>query len=60
MSKTFAVFGTSVAFLAFMVLSGIAGRWDMEDAKAAEASYCESVRTHQTPDYDHDYAEVCR
>ena len=60
MSKTFAVIGTFVAFIVFMALVGIAGRWDMEDAKAAEKSYCESVRTHQTPDYDHDYAEVCK
>ena len=45
MSKTFAVIGT---FIVFMALAGIAGRWDMEDAKAAEKSYCESVRTHQT------------
>ena len=43
-----------VAFI--LVCAGIAGQWDMEYVKASEKSYCESIKTQQTPDY----AEVCQ
>lgn len=47
------------AGLAFVILAGIAGSMDYEDAVMEERAYCKNVHEGIWPDYDEIYAEVC-
>lgn len=49
-------FGFAVALL---VLLGIVGHFDYEDAAQQEVSYCENVKSGLWPDYEGIYADVC-
>lgn len=42
-----------------LLLAGVAGHFDYEDAKLQEQVYCENVHDGLWPDYQHMYSEVC-
>lgn len=55
-----------IGFVIFIVLAGIAGRVDYEDALLEEQAYCENVRVFKEtggqrgwPDYNDNYDEMC-
>jgi hypothetical protein len=53
-------FWQGVAFLvAIILLFGLAGRMDYEDAKLQEEQYCEMVKSGKWPDYNGTYKEHC-
>lgn len=53
-------FWQGVAFLvALLLLLGLAGRMDYEDAKLQEQHYCEMVKSGKWPDYEGNYHQVC-
>lgn len=43
----------------FVLLFGVVGRMDYEDAVAEEALYCSNVKNGTWPDYEGIYADVC-
>lgn len=45
---------------ACLVVLGIVGQMDYEDALAEEANYCKMVRDGVWPDYDGIYEKVCK
>lgn len=45
--------------LALLLLMGVVGRMDYEDAKLEEAAYCHNVKTGVWPDYENIYKEIC-
>lgn len=49
----------SFALLALLLLMGVVGRMDYEDAKLEEALYCDNVRTGVWPDYEGTYKKIC-
>lgn len=48
-----------VFILLVILLFGLAGRMDYEDAKLQEEQYCEMVKSGKWPDYEGNYREVC-
>lgn len=56
----------ALGLLIFIVLAGIAGQADYEDALLQERAYCENVRLFNEtggkqgwPDYNENYDEMC-
>lgn len=47
------------AMIAVLLLMGVVGHFDYEDAQLAEQNYCQNVHDGFWPDYDHIYDEVC-
>lgn len=45
---------------ALVLLLGLMGHMDYEDAKAEEANYCEMVKAGLWPDYRGTYRDECR
>lgn len=43
----------------FIVVLGIVGKIDYEDAKAEQAEYCADVFSEKIPDYKHIYDDEC-
>ena len=51
---------TLLALVAVLLLLGLMGHMDYEDAKAEEANYCEMVKAKLWPDYRGTYRSECR
>lgn len=51
---------TLLALVAVLLLLGLTGHMDYEDAKAEEANYCEMVKAGHWPDYRGMYRSECR
>jgi len=49
----------SFALLALLLLMGVVGRMDYEDAKLEEIAYCHNVKNGVWPDYENIYKEIC-
>jgi|APGre2960657404_1045060.scaffolds.fasta_scaffold529121_2 hypothetical protein len=47
-----------LGFIAFMILAGIAGQMDYEDALLAEADYCDRLLNKEHSDYNN-LRETC-
>lgn len=57
----------AVCFIVFILLAGVAGRSDYEDALREEALYCANVALYKAtggqqgwPDYNENYSEICK
>lgn len=51
---------TLLALVAVLLLLGLMGHMDYEDAKAEEVNYCEMVKAKLWPDYRGTYRRECR
>ena len=51
---------TIAALFALLVLFGIAGKMDAEDAELQEEVYCDMVFKGHWPDYQRSYHENCK
>lgn len=51
---------TVAAIVAVLVLLGIVGRMDADDAQADADNYCEMVKAGHWPDYQGTYRTQCR
>lgn len=49
-----------VGIAALVILAGIVGTSDYEEAKREAAAYCANVHSGLWPDYNHNYAEYCK
>lgn len=47
------------AVVVFVLLFGVSGRLEYEDAVAEEALYCDNVKSGIWPDYDGTYVSEC-
>jgi|LauGreDrversion4_2_1035121.scaffolds.fasta_scaffold2701220_1 hypothetical protein len=57
----------AVGFIVFILLAGLAGQSDYEDAVREEALYCANVALYKAtsgeqgwPDYNKNYNEICK
>ena len=46
--------------VALLLLLGLAGRMDYEDAEREQSNYCEMVKAGYWPDYQGNYKKECR
>lgn len=53
-------FSLAVGLILILLLMGIAGAMDVEDAEKQEQFYCERVATGHWPDYRQNYRQICR
>jgi len=44
----------------FLLLFGLVGHWDYEDAEAQSILYCENVKAGIWPDYEGTYKKFCK
>lgn len=52
---------TMFAFmLLLLIIVGLAGRADIEDAKRQQEAYCDNVAIGAWPDYQHNFEELCQ
>jgi hypothetical protein len=59
--------GLGAAVLGVLLLAGIAGNADLEDAVLEQAAYCANVTLYHAsagtkgwPDYNSNYSEICK
>lgn len=50
----------AIGLLALVLLMGVVGRMDYEDAQLEEALYCDNVRNGVWPDYEGTYKNICK
>jgi hypothetical protein len=53
-------FSLTVGLILILVLMGIVGAMDVEDAEKQEQLYCEMVAAGHWPDYQQNYRQICR
>ena len=51
--------GYIATMIAVLLLIGVVGHFDYEDAKLSEQNYCQNVHDGIWPDYNSIYDEVC-